>query len=71
MPALIPCLIDQNVASRKDKGTSKGLEYFNKYINICNYKYKEYYILKCDVKGFFSSINHDILKQKIEEENKR
>lgn len=70
MPALIPCLIEQNVASRKDKGTSKGLEYFNKYINICNYKYKEYYILKCDVKSFFSSINHNILKQKLKKKIK-
>ena len=66
IPGLLPCLIDQNVASRKEMGTSKALEYFYKYRNICNCKYKEYYILKCDIKGFFYNINHDILKKKVE-----
>jgi len=66
IPSLIPCLIDQNVASRSQMGTGKALEYFNKYINICNYKYKSYYILKCDIKGFFYNINHEILKEKLQ-----
>jgi len=30
-PAILPCLIETNVASRKDKGTSAGLEYFKEY----------------------------------------
>ena len=29
-------------------------------------KYNKYYILKCDVSKFFASINHDILKEKLE-----
>lgn len=65
IPSLIPCLIDQNVASRSKMGTSKALEYFYKYINTCNYKYNNYYIFKCDIKGFFYNINHEILKEKI------
>lgn len=31
----------------------------------CKVKYKNYYILKCDISKFFASIDHDILKQKI------
>ena len=31
-PALLPCLIETNVASRKDKGTSAGLRFFKEYI---------------------------------------
>lgn len=64
-PALLPCLLDVNVASRKDLGTSAGLELSNNFRRICNIKYKQYYILKCDIYHFFSSINHDILKEKL------
>ena len=64
-PALIPCLIDCNVASRKNMGTRKGLEMFYKFQKICKAKYGTYYILKCDISNFFASINHDILKNKL------
>lgn len=33
---------------------------------ICKVKYKTYYILKCDISKFFASIDHDILKKKLE-----
>lgn len=46
-------------------GTSKGLELANKFHNICNKKYGTYYILKADISKFFSSINHEILKEKL------
>mgnify|MGYP004621295349 CR=1 FL=1 len=64
-PALLPCLLDVNVASRKGMGTRKGLEFAANFHRICKIKYKEYYILKCDVSKFFASIDHDILKQKL------
>lgn len=64
-PAILPCLLDVNVASRKNMGTSKGLEFEKKYIKACKQKYGTYYILKCDISKFFSSINHDRLKQKL------
>ena len=32
-PALLPCLIDSNVASRKNMGTSKGLSYFKDFVS--------------------------------------
>lgn len=67
MPAIIPCLIDQNVASREGKGTKAGYEYFQKYKRACDIRYKKnYYILKCDISKFFASVDHDILKAKLE-----
>ena len=64
-PSIMPCLIDQNVASRKGMGTHKGLEYAKEYNRKCKTKYKEYYILKCDVSKFFASIDKEILKEKL------
>lgn len=65
MPSIIPCLIDENIASRKGMGTKKGYELFKEYNRICRVKYGEYYILKCDISKFFASINQEILKQKL------
>ena len=64
-PALLPCLLDVNVASRKDMGTSEGIKLALKFRNSCDIKYKNYYILKCDISHFFASINHEILKIKL------
>ena len=64
-PALFPCLIDSNVASRKNMGTSKGLSYFYEFQRKCKIQYGTYYILKCDISKYFSSINHVILKNKL------
>ena len=64
-PAILPCLLETNVASRKDKGTSAGRKYFKEYTRICKVKYGTYYILKCDVNKFFHSINKEILKKKV------
>ena len=64
-PALMPCLIEENVASIENKGTKYGLELANKFHRKCKIKYKEYYILKCDVSKFFASIDKEILKKKL------
>lgn len=64
-PALIPCLIDENVASLENKGTRYGLELAKKFNFACKVKYGEYYILKCDISKFFASIDKEILKSKI------
>ena len=64
-PAILPCLLDVNVASRKNLGTSEGLRLAQNFHRICKIKYANYYILKCDVSKFFASIDHDILKEKI------
>lgn len=64
-PAILPCLTDFNVASRKNMGMRKGLELYQKYRHYFSCKYKHYYILKCDISKFFASIDHDILKEKL------
>ena len=64
-PAILPCLIETNVASRAGKGTNAGLMYFKEYSQKCKLKYGEYYVLKCDINKFFHSINKDILKVKV------
>ena len=69
-PALLPCLIEENVASRKNKGTREGLRLFQEFRRKCNVKYKNYYILKCDISKFFASINKDILKEKLKKKIK-
>lgn len=64
-PVLLPCLLDINVASRKNMGTEKCLYYYREYFRKSKIKYKKFYILKCDVSKFFASIDHTILKQKL------
>lgn len=64
-PALLPCLLDINVASGKNMGTSKGLELARNFHQKCKIKYQNYYVLKCDISKFFANIDHDILKEKL------
>ncbi len=64
-PAILPCLINENVASRENMGTKKGLEYYYKYIRNCKIQCEKYYILKCDISKYFASIDHEILKTKV------
>ena len=64
-PAILPSLLDTNVASRKYKGTSAALKYFKDYSRKCKIKYGTYYILKCDIKKYFQNIDKEILKEKI------
>lgn len=64
-PALLPCLLDVNVASRENKGTSEGLKLEKSFKRKCSINYKNYYILKCDISKFFASIDHDRLKEKL------
>jgi retron-type reverse transcriptase len=64
-PSILPSLLNFNVASRKNLGTSFALNLYNKYKNYYQSKYKTFYVLKCDINKFFQSIDHDILKQKL------
>ena len=63
--SILNCLVDSNVASRKNKGTKYGLYLYYKYLSYYKRKYQEFYILKIDIKGFFSNIDHDILINKL------
>jgi len=64
-PSVISCLIPENVASIKNKGTKEGLRLAHSFHRKCKIRYGTYYILKCDISKFFASINHDILKKKL------
>ncbi len=61
IPSLEPKLIDTNVATRINKGTSYAFNFLIKYLNIMNLYYDNFYILKIDIKKYFYNINHDIL----------
>ena len=51
-------LIDSNVATRKNRGTSLGVGYIRKYLNKLD---GEIYALKFDISKYFYNIDHDIL----------
>lgn len=69
---LIPCLesslIDANVATRKEKGSSYAMNLLKKYFNklLINNPGEEVYCLKIDVSKYFYSINHKNLLQMLE-----
>ena len=65
LPILEPKLIDMNVATRKNKGLKKGIEYVKKYINSLKINHENIYVLKCDVTKYFYRIDHQILLEKL------
>lgn len=68
LPYLEKKLIDQNVATRKNKGSEYANKLIINYINTIRQKdkNKEVYCLKVDISKYFYSINHDILMNKLE-----
>lgn len=64
-PGITPHLIPQNVATRKGMGTKEGIRYVKKYINKLKLNYDKVYVLKCDIKKYFYSIDHELILQKI------
>lgn len=63
---LIPsmnCLIDSNIATRRNKGSGYGYKLFEKYINSIN---GDVYVLRIDISKYFYNIDHDILFSKLE-----
>lgn len=61
-------LIDQNIATRKNKGSEYGNKLVKDYINKIriNNKNQEIFCLKLDISKYFYNINHDILINKLE-----
>jgi len=53
-------LIDENVATRKNRGTHYGIKLLKRYIN--ELKDDEFYILKFDISKYFFNIDHEITK---------
>lgn len=65
IPLIEPLLINSNVATRKNKGTSYGLYLTKKYINKIKLNNEEIYVLKIDIKKYFFNIDHTILLNKL------
>ena len=53
-------LINENVATRLNKGTKEGINLTKKYLN--KIKGKTFYILKFDIAKYFYNIDHEIIK---------
>ena len=49
-------------ATRKGYGTLYGVKLIKRYLNEMKCKYNNFYVLKIDIKKYFYSINHDVLK---------
>lgn len=64
-PSVLPCLLDTNVASRKNMGCKAGIQIAKNFHRKFSINYGSYYILKIDIHNFFGSINHNILKAKL------
>ena len=60
-PYIIPRFIDTTFACLTDRGTHKDVDKVQNYLRKYEYQYKNYWILKCDIKGFFYNIDQNIL----------
>lgn len=68
-PYFYPRFIKDTYACLDDRGTHKAVIQLQKYMRKMNHKYGRYFVLKCDIKKFFYSIDKtvllEILKKKI------
>ena len=60
-PYIIPRLIDSTCACIDNRGTHYAVNLVQNYLKEAKYKYREYYILKLDIKKYFYNIDKDIL----------
>ena len=60
-PYIIPRFINTTFACIDDWGTHKAVEKVQEYMRIFKRNYGDFWILKCDIKKFFYSINPCIL----------
>lgn len=62
-----PSFIPDSYASRKNKGQYKAVDTFRYFIKLAGGKHRGCYILKCDVRKYFDSVDHEILSFLIKE----
>ena len=68
-PVFEKTFINDSYSCRKGKGTHYGIKRISRFIRSCSDNYtKDCYILKLDVKGYFMSMNKDILYGKVKKE---
>ena len=60
-PYMAPRFISKSFACIEDRGAHKAVDYLQKYMRIMKRNYGNYYILKCDIKKYFYSIDREIL----------
>jgi len=53
--------IEENIATRKNKGTHYGIKLLKKYLN--KMKDKNFYVLKFDISKYFFNLDHNIIKK--------
>lgn len=73
-PIFDPTFISNSFSCRIDKGTHKGINILDEIIRKISHNYfKSCFILKCDIKKFFDSIDHNILlniiRKRIKDDN--
>lgn len=69
-PVILPCLIDQNVATRENKGTNYGIKLMKRYMNQIKLETNQFYILKFDISKYFYNIDHKVLKNLLQKKIK-
>ena len=55
--------IEENIATRKNKGTHYGIKLLKSYLNKKIQKNKNFYILKFDISKYFFNLDNDIIKK--------
>ena len=66
LPKLEKYLMKENCATRKNMGTSYAIKQFIN--NLEKFKsYEEFYVLKLDIKKYFYSIDHNVLKNMLKD----
>ena len=68
-PIFEKTFINDSYSCRKGKGTHYGIQRIDRFIRSCSENYrKDCYILKLDVKGYFMSMNREVLFGFVKEE---
>lgn len=60
-PYIVPKFINTTFACLKEKGTHRAVDEVFHQLQICKRNFGDFWILKCDIKKFFYSINPNIL----------
>ena len=60
-PYIVPKFIDTSFACLKDRGTHKAVEQVEQYMREYKRNYGDFWVLKCDIRKFFYSIDTNIL----------
>lgn len=60
-PYFVPRFISTSFACINGRGTHLAVKTLQKYMRIAKRNWIKYYVIQCDIKKFFESINRDIL----------